>query len=439
MQCEYRVVMSTTKEKIVILGAGFAGLYAYKELCNELHGTDTVEIKLVNADDEFVFVPMIHEVAAGTLMPRSITQSLRALSDSCLDEFIHGTVAGIDLDAKIVQVEYHQSDEPDQIHHHHHEEISYDTLVLALGSETNYFGVPGADKYSLPLKTLADAKRLKNHVIERFEEADRLTDEKKQCDILRFVIVGGGATGVEFAGELLDLINTELYRAFPRLEGCAEVCLVEGGDMLVKQVDPWFGTRIKKALARAGCRLIFNKRVTGIEADKIIMGEDELMTKSVIWSGGVRARSVAIASNTKLAYDDRSHRIRVTPELHTAEYPEVFVSGDQAWVESKEAGMPYPMRAQFATREGELIGKNIARRLRGQILEEFEWDEQGFIISLGGSGAFAEVFGMKLSGMPAQILYRAAYIAKTMGVRSKWRMASDWILNIFEPRDISKL
>lgn len=429
----------TKRERVVILGAGFAGLHAYTELCQELHGTDSVEITLINADDQFVFIPMIHEVAAGTLMPRSITQSIRTIPECCLHQFIHGTVAGVNLDTQTVQVEYHQSDEGQQIHHHHHTEVPYDTLILALGSETNYFGVPGAAEHALPLKTMQDAKRLKNHVIERFEEAHRLTDKDAQCDILRFVIIGGGATGVEFAGELLDLIDNELYKAFPTLKGCAEVILIEGGDSLVKMVDPWFGMKIKAALERAGCVIKFNMRVTEVAHDAVIMGEERLPTRSVIWSGGVRARSFAVTGDRELAYDDRSNRIRVTPELYVPEYPNVYVAGDQAWIETKEEGIPYPMRAQFASREGAQVGRNIARKLRGQGQEEFEWDEQGFIVSLGRSGAFAEVFGVKFSGFFARILYRGAYLTKTIGFRSKWRMASDWILNAFLPRDISKL
>lgn len=435
----FPMTTSQSKERIVILGAGFAGLYAYTELCNEMHDSEGVEITLINADDEFVFIPMIHEVAAGTLMPRSISQSIRNVPQCCLHTFIHGSVTGIDLDRQMVNVEYHRDAEVEKLKHHHHDEVPYDTLVLALGSETNYFGVPGAAEHALPLKTLADAKRLKNHVIERFEEADRLTDETEKCDILRFVIVGGGATGVEFAGELIELIEDELYKAFPKLKGCAEVILVEGGDTLVKQVDPWFGSRIKRALERAGCTLIFNTRVTEIHPDKIVMGDDELPTKSVIWSGGVRARSIAITGQRELAYDDRSNRIRVTPELYIPEYENVFVAGDQAWIESKEAGIPYPMRAQFASREGQVVGRNIARRIQNKALEEFKWNEQGFIVSLGSAGAFAEAFGIKLSGFPARVLYRGAYLMKTVGVRSKWRMASDWVMNLFLPRDISKV
>lgn len=427
------------RERIVILGAGFAGLYAYTELCNELHGTDSATITMVSADDEFVFVPMIHEVAAGTLMPRSITQSLRTIPQCCVHELVHGTVVGVDLDRQVVQIEYHQDDESIRLDHHHHDELPYDTLVLALGSETNYFGVPGAAEYALPLKTLDDAIRLKNHVIERFEEAHRLDNQTEQRDILRFVIVGGGATGVELAGELIELIDRELYTAFPQLRGCAEVIILEGGDALVKQVDPWFGNRILQSLERAGCTVRFNARVTAIEPNAICIGDERLPTKSVIWSGGVRARTLAITGERELAYDDRSNRIRVTPELYIPEYDNVYVAGDMAWVESTEAGVPYPMRAQFATREGQLVGRNIARKIRGHAQEIFEWNEQGFIISLGAAGAFAEVFGIKLSGFPARVVYRAAYVLKTIGVRSKWRMASDWIMNTFLPRDISKL
>lgn len=430
-------------QRIVIIGAGFGGLYTYMELHRLLHGSGDAEIILINDSDQFVFTPMIHEVATGNLLPSSVTKAIRTVPQCCLKEFIHGRATAIDLDKQMVHVEYHQKDasigDEDMYHHHHHAHVEYDYLVLAIGSESIFFGVPGAKEHSLPLKTLADARYMKNHIIERFEEAMHLNDPDKQRAELQFVIVGGGPTGVELAGEMNDLFAGELAKTFPELDGMARILIVEGGDRLLGAVEPWFSTKVQEKLdASERVYMLFNKRVTGVTSDGVHIGDEFIASKTVIWSGGVRARELAIAAKQPLSHEERSGRIQVTPMLHTEQYKNVFVIGDLAFV-TNDSGKAYPMLAQFATHEGKHAARNIVQRIRGMQLFPFERKQQGFIVSLGKGGAFAEVFGFNISGPIAWFLYRTVYLSKAVGLRSKLRMALEWTLNLFLPRDASKL
>ena len=216
--------------------------------------------------------------------------------------------------------------------------------------------------------------------------------------------------------------------------------LVEGSDKLVKMAGDWFSSRIRKKLEDSPhVYLLFGKRVTEVMENGVAIDGEFTPSKTVIWSGGVRARTIGAMGDGILDIDERSNRIKVNPYLQVEKHNEIYVVGDQAWVYDKEHEQPYPMRAQFAARQGTIAGRNIANEILNRAPEEFAWKEQGFIVSLGTGGAFAEVFGHRVSGWPAWFLYRTAYLMKTFGWRSKFRMALEWTLNTFLPRDISKL
>jgi NADH dehydrogenase len=429
--------------RIVIVGAGFGGIYAYLSLHRRFHKRFQTEVTLVNDGDRFIFTPLIHEVATGTLLPSGVMESLRTLPQCCIDDFIDGRATAVDFNKKILRVERNMLN---HVQPHGRAprndllEVPYDYLVLALGSETNFFGVPGARELALELKNLNDAKRIKNRVIESFERAERMDDPKEQKATLRFVIVGGGPTGVELAGELGDFITGELAGAFPRLAPLASIVIVERDAHLVGKVDPWFGKRAVRVLERkADIYIMTETSVVEVTPNGVKTDKGMVHAHTVIWTAGVRAREIAIAAEQSVELDERSRRIKVNEQLQIPGYPDVFVVGDMAWVYDAENHQPYPMRAQFAVREGKTVGRNIGHMMYGESLEAFRWKEKGLIISLGKGGAMAEIYGIRFSGFFAWLIYRVAYLGALIGWRARMRTALEWVLNPFLPRDISKL
>jgi len=423
--------MKQNRDKtILILGGGFGGVYAFLEACGKFKDEPSVEIILISENDRFLFVPMLHEVATGNLLPSSITQPLRTMVRGN-GRVLRGRVNKVDLDGQKVFLE--DSGAPGIV------EIKYDYLVSAIGSDTHFFGTPGTPENVLTLKDLQDARKLKNRMIECFERALWAENEERQKGILHFVIVGGGPTGVELAGEMADFLNRELTRAFPKLCPKARVTLIQSGDKLLNQANVWFHRQAEKILTGMRVEIMYNKRVSRVEGGKVFFGEDFMAAETVIWTAGVKANSLALLGAKKVEPEERSGRIKVNEFLQIPEYPNAFVVGDQAWICDKENEHPYPMRAQFASREGKAAAQNIYRLHKGRALTEFEWKDQGFIVSLGKGGALAEVYGIRFSGFIAWWMYRTAYLLKLVGMRAKIRTAIEWSLNLFLPRDVSKL
>ena len=428
---------------IVIMGLGFGGVYAYLKLHNLFHAKKQVRITIISERDHFMFTPMIHEVATGTLLSSSLRQPARTLPQCCIYRFVEGIIGGINCDTKTVTV-HHMNPYAPEVKNSEGaeptEEVPYDYLISALGSEVNFFGTPGAAEYALTLKDIDDAERLKNRIIESFEEAELAKTEEEKKRLLHFIIVGGGPTGVELAGEMADLINKEMKDAFPSLCDMARVSIYEGGSRLMGAVDEWFAKHAADILADKKVSISYNMRITNIYGTGVSVGEEQIEAGTVIWTAGVRARDLIVTAMKDVLRDERSNRIKVNEFMQIPAYPNVFVAGDQAYVVDKEAGQPYPMRAQFAVREGVVAAKNIKNIITKEApLEEFSWRDKGFIVSLGKGGALAEAFGMRWGGTVAWIVYRGAYLMKIVGVRAKLRTTLEWILNFFLPRDISKL
>lgn len=414
--------------KVVIVGGGFAGINGFLELDKGLHKKPgNVQVTMISESDKFLFVPLIHEVATGTLSPDDVGQPIRQITDSCL-RFIEAKITHVDLDKK--EIQYSRNGD--------HETIDFDYVVLAAGSQTNFFGVPGVKEYALPLKTLADVRRLKNCLIDNFVQAERAPKEEQQ-HLLRFVIVGGGPTGVELAGEVADFFR-QLKKAFPPFAAEPEIVLIEGADRLVCKMEGWFGEQTAAILQKKGnVRVICGTLVSEITEQGVHLEGERIAAGCVLWTAGVQARDIPIAAEKGLERDQKSKRIKVNNYLQTTSYENVFVAGDQAWIYDKEERQPYPMRAQFAVREGKRAGANILNLLEGKPLQEFDWNDMGIIVSLGKGGALAKIGNFKFSGFIAWWLYRTAYLFNMVGLRTQLRTAAEWIINVFFPRDISKL
>ncbi len=427
---------SETKKRVVIVGGGFAGIHAYLGLHRKFHSSGDVEIILISERDYFLFTPMIHEVAAGGLLSTNVTQALRSLPRCCISRFIEATLQAADLPAKKVLIRRVNDSLNSEI-----EEIPYDYLVLALGSDTNFYKTPGAEEYCLTLKNLADALAIKARVIDCFARAEEAPDPETRRQWLTFTIVGGGPTGVELAAELADLIKNECAQNFPRSAGEAKITLIQAGAALVPQVEAWFAKQATKILKKIGVGIRLNSKVREVKSDEVILENDKLPSRVTVWTAGVKAREIEFrgVKDGEIVCDEVTRRLKVNQYLQLASYPEVFIAGDQAWICDVAQQAPYPMRAQFAVREGACVADNLARQITEKKLVAFSWRDAGFIISLGHGRALAKLFGIRLAGPLAWFMYRTAYFFKLFGWRAKLRTALEWTLGLFLPRDISKL
>ncbi|MCR4274832.1 MAG: FAD-dependent oxidoreductase [Candidatus Campbellbacteria bacterium] len=415
------------KKHIIIVGMGFAGLHAYLTLTRILRASDNIEITIVSATDSFTFIPMIHEVATGLLRPDSITYSLRNMVGPYIREFLEGCVTAVDLNTKQVTVALTEGISKN---------YSYDTLIMGIGSTTNFFNTQGAEEYALQLKSLDDAKHLKNKILSAFDDSADHLRIGKSAEV-NVVVVGGGATGVELTGELSDFMEL-LSTTYSDVRVPHSITLLDGNDVLVKGAHTWISAKAQKILEhRPNVKVMLNTHVEKVTAQGVATHGALIPSTLTIWTAGVKASEVAWLPAGAVVVDERSRRIPVDGILRLSQYSDVYVLGDQALVRS--TACQYPMRAQIAMKQGIATARNIVRTIRGETVVPFEWDDKGFILSLGEGGAVAEVRGVRFSGPLAWWVYRTAYLFTLVGIRAKLRTALEWTINLFTKRDISRI
>lgn len=427
-----------TLKRIVVLGSGYAGVHAIRQLIKASQPEDNIEIILLSNSDHLLYVTMIYEVAAGNLAPSSIRQSVRTMLPRDNAHFLQGKVTRVDFDNQ--SINYLPADARTE-----DSEVvgglslSYDYLISAIGSETKFYDTPGAEEYAHTLKTLADARKLKNTLINHFDRASLLENEDKQRELLSIVVVGGGPTGVTLAAKIADLLNDELAQAFPDLVALSQITILEGGSKVLGKVGSWFSQKAHAALEEKKCvRILTNHKVTEVQSDGVMSGDTFIRSQYVVWAAGVKAREFKIEAIKPIEIDDSSRRIHVTENLQIPSYKNVLVAGDQSWVERGRQG-PYPMRAQFAVRQGQQAADNVLHDLRGDKPEKFSWADKGLVVSVGEGRTYAEVGGFKFSGPLAVMAYKSIYLMSTVGIRAKLRAILEWGMNLFLPRDISEL
>jgi len=412
--------------RIVILGGGFAGLAVAQRL-ERLLREGECDVTIISRDNYALFTPMLPEVSNGDLEPRHIVSPLRGFLRTT--SLLLGEVLAIDFGARTVETRLLLTDERRQ--------ISYDHLVLATGSVSATFGITGVAEHSYPFKRLEDAEGLRNHIVETLELADGERDPARRRSLLTYVIVGGGYTGVEVAGELVDFFRSILrfYRHVKLAD--VEVTLVEGGSKLLPDLLPRMGEYCATFLARRGVRVRTGALVASVDAGGVALKDGtRLESSTVVWSAGVRP-SPFIAS-LPLPHA-RNGGLLTNADMSVKDTPSVWALGDCAWIPTPEGGF-YPATAQHAIREGPALAENIVRTLRGQPTQPFRWKALGTMASLGGHrGVVGFPNGFVLTGFAAWWLWRTYYLARIPGWDRKVRVAFDWLLALVFPRDIAQL
>jgi len=407
---------------VVILGGGFGGLYTYYYLSRLLRETLHVRITLVSEQNYFLFTPLLHEVATGGLSPSSVVASIRTVLSIGQSDFCKAKVKRISLSAKKVETSAG--------------EFVYDYLVLALGSETNFFDTPGASEHAFTLKSLSDAARLKNHILECFETAAYSRDANR-ASLGSVVVIGGGPTGVELAGELAEFVHYTLLPTYCK-ERCAtpRVILLDRSDRLLCSLDPRLSNAAEKALSAQGVEIRLGSNVAEISKEGVLLKSGEhLAARTVVWAAGVKPRTPKLLPATVI---DERGRIPVDSLLRVRGYEEVFALGDLALVTDAH-GVRVPDLAQSATKEAYITAENIAAAITGAKQKVFTWRSSGTLVSLGRWRAAGIVGGIFISGPFAWWLWRTVYLFKMLTWQKQLKVAVEWTVNLFSKRDISEI
>ncbi len=407
--------------QIVIAGGGFGGVYTFKELHRLFHNHPGIRVTLVNRTNYFLFTPLLHEVATGSLAPEHIVEPLRKVLGCCHHDFHFASIREFSLSDKVVRTAAG--------------DIPYDYLVFAMGSTTNFYGIPGADVHSLPLKTLEDALRIKNRIIQATEAAVRLSDEKERERRLRFILVGGGATGVELAGEMSDFIFKTFGALYPFVRKSASIILISKAPELLPEFHGRLRQKSLEILKKKGVRVVLSAAVKAVEPGAVLLENGETIEgEMVIWTAGVKPHPVRTAD---LFSFSPAGRIRVSDDFEVTGWPGVFALGDMAHGGNEDR--PLPALAQVATRQAKAVARNIARSIDGQPKKPFRYRHSGDLISLGTWTAVGNIRGFHFWGPFAWWLWRTVYLLKMISWGKKIKVAVDWTVNIFLPRDISQI
>lgn len=396
------------RHRVVIVGAGFGGLWAVKSLKDA-----PVDITVIDQRNHHLFQPLLYQVATAALAPSEIAWPIRSMLHDRRDvATILATVTGVDMAARAVQLADGNR-------------ISYDTLILATGARHGYFGHEEWEEFAPGLKTIEDATAIRGRILAAFEEAERETDPVRQQALLTFAIVGAGPTGVELAGTIADLAHDTLPRDFRAVDTHrTKVLLVEAGPKVLNGYPDGLSNYAKSALEKLGVDVCLGAPVTQIERGAITFGGQRVEARTIVWAAGVRASPAAEWLGTAA---DRNGRIIVDPDLSVPGHPEIFAIGDTVSVKGPD-GSPVPGIAPAAKQEGAFVGETIRRRLAGKPEPvPFHYHHQGSLAQIGKGKAVIDFGRIRLRGAIAWWLWGIAHIYFLVGVRARLSVALNWL------------
>jgi NADH dehydrogenase len=416
--------MTSKTQRILILGGGFGGLYTALRLERIFSGDDSVEITLLSDENFLLFTPMLPQVPSGTIEAKHIVSPLRAFFRTV--RFQNAEVESIDYQARVVVASHCGVCGP--------RKLEFDHLVLALGSITQFHGLPGVAENAFPMKSLSDAMSFRNHIIDVFEHADMQSEPATREAMLTFVVAGGGFAGVETAAELRDFAHT-VRRYYPNVRAEeVRVVLVHSGARIMPEISESLALYAARKLRTKGVEVLLNTRVVSAAGDWVELSNgDRIVARTLVWTTGV-APSPLLA--TTPCQRNRRGQVVVNEFLEVPGHPGIWALGDCAEIPTPQAGQFYPPTAQHAIRQGKAVAENIAASIQGGQGRPFLYKPIGVLASLGRRSAVAEVCGFRFSGFFAWWLWRTVYLFKLPGLERKVRVALDWTLDLFFPRDI---
>jgi len=399
-----------TSKRVVIAGMGFGGLSAAKALAGS-----GLEIVMVDRHNYHLFQPLLYQVATAGLEQESIAYPVRALARGWKGaRFRLGEIKGVDFDGRRLLLE--------------DGELTYDYLVLAAGSRTNFFNIPGIEQHAFDLKKLSQAEDLRNHILLLFERAAREPDPLERRALLTFVIVGGGPTGVEFAGALRELSQHVLSRDYPEIDsGETRIILVEAAASLLTAMPARLREYAAAKLRDMGVEILLHTRVTAADAGQVTLHDGSvIMSRTLFWSAGVAAADLADRLGVE---QGGAGRVKVQPDLSVPGHPEVFVIGDMACLTGGHG--PLPMMAPVASQQGRYTGRAIIGRERGEAPPPFSYADKGAMATIGRSSAVAVTHGMSFSGYLAWLVWLVLHLYYLIGFRNRLLVLMNWSFYYF--------
>ncbi len=392
---------------VVVVGAGFGGLWAARAL--DGRGADVV---LIDRNNYHTFFPLLYQVAAAEIGPTGIAYPVRSALRGSSVRFRMEEVAGLDLPGRRVVTRG--------------DRIAYDALILSLGSVPRYFGVPGAEAHAFPLRTMDDALPLRLHILGSFERGALLDSPESRRGMLTFVIVGGGPTGVEFAGALAELVYGPLHPDYPDIaRGEPNVILVEAGPRVLPGMPERLAGYAHRRLERMGVEVRLGAQVAEVtRTEARLAAGTAIETETVVWTAGVGGDPAVGAWGLPVG---PAGRVPVKPTLQVEGWPEVFVIGDLAYLEHD--GEPLPQVAPVAIQQGRSAAEGALRVIRGEEPAPFRFKDPGMLAVIGRNAAVADLRAGAFTGLPAWILWLVVHIATLIGFRNRALVLVNWAWN----------
>ncbi len=401
---------SEDRPHVVIVGAGFGGLNAARDLRRA-----PVRITLIDRNNFHLFQPLLYQVATAGLEPEQIAKPLRSiLRDQENLRFRMAEVQEVDLENSQLITDVGQ--------------VEYDFLILAVGAQTDFFQMENLQRSALELKGLAGAIRVRNHVLRCFERAAIESDLQTRKARLTFLVVGGGPTGVEMAGALSELIHLVLLKDYPELNRQdVHVLLFEAVDQVLPGFPRSLGEAARDELANKGIEVRLGEAVADYDGHEARLSSgDVVRAETLIWAAGVKAQGIVESLGVELA---KARRIPVKATLQLPGHPEVFVVGDAAYREAE--GQPLPMMAPVAIQMAKRTAENIGRIVDGKAPEPFEYRDPGSLATIGRNAAVANVFGLEFTGFVAWVVWLVVHLIQLIGFRNRLLVLINWAWDYF--------
>jgi NADH dehydrogenase len=396
------------RPRVVVVGGGFGGMGAVLNLKKA-----DADVVLVDRHDYHTFQPLLYQLATGLLETSAVGHSLRDLVQDQDNATIHkDSVAAIDLGAREVRFAEMQP-------------LTYDFLVLALGAEVNFFGTDGAAEHAFPMYTLPDAVRLKEHVLERWEAADK-DSSLVEDGAVNVVVVGGGPTGVESAGAIAELYRGDFAKDYADIpQERARVVLVEAGPEIFSMFKPNLRAYTKEALEKRTVEVITGQAVESVSPTRVrLKSGTEIPAHTLVWGAGLQGNQLVQSLGLDL---ERGNRIGVGPDLTVAGHPEVYAVGDIAAISDARTEHPLPQLGSVALQSGEHAGETIARRLKGKEPKPFKYRDKGTMATIGRGAAVVQMLGGRtMKGMKAQVAWGTVHLALLPTNEDRVKAVVDW-------------
>lgn len=395
------------EKHVVIIGAGFVGLNCAKELGN----VDGIRVTILDRRNHHLFQPLLYQVAMAGLSPANIAAPIRAL----LSEYgnvrtLQTVVSGVDMEARKVLCDAG--------------EIEYDYLVMGAGAKHSYFGNEAWEEFAPGLKTLSQATEIRSRVLQAFEDAEKCTDKDRQRQLLTFVVVGGGPTGVELAGALGEMTRYTLTREFANIDPRqTRIILIEGGQRILVNFTPEHSAKATRVLERLGVQVWTNVAVTDVTAEGVTAGSEFIKAATVLWAAGVKASSLGAKMGLEI---DRAGRVVVQDDLSVPGHPEIFAGGDMAHVKMAD-GRLVPGMAPGALQMGRYLGKLLKGEVKGEPRKPFAYWDKGQMATIGRSQAVLESGKLSMSGFPAWIAWVVIHIYYLTSFRNRTFVVFSWL------------